>query len=321
MQNQDNSAADYKRAYETQKEARKKAEHLLEEKSRELFRKNVSLEKALEKLVLQQSQLIAQEKLASVGQLGAGLAHELNNPNAFIQNNIQTLNEYVVQLSKGLETSLVLTKSLQNEITDPKLILKIDQDITQIKQQSDIDFIKEDLPSIIDESLKGTKRITGIANGLRYFANPDLSTRKPLNINECIQQAMLLIPNQLEHVSINFTPVTLPETSGLPILLSQALVNIMLNAIESHPKSNAITITTRADKEKLMICVEDDGIGIKQENLDKVIHPFFTTYNDHNGLGLGIANSIILQHQGTLDINSTLNEGTTVNITLPIVKE
>ena len=309
------------KALDRERKSRKHAERLLEEKSRELFRKNVSLEKALEKLVHQQSQLIAQEKLASVGQLGAGLAHELNNPNAFIQNNIQTLNEYVVQLSDGLETSLMLTKSLQNEITDPHLNLKIEQDIEQIRLQSDIDFIKGDLPSIIDESLKGTKRITGIANGLRYFANPDLSTRKPLSINECIQQAMLLIPSQHQHVSIHFTPQPLPETSGLPVLISQALVNIMLNAIESRPKSNAIKITASADEEKLMVCIEDDGIGIKQENLDKVIHPFFTTYNDHNGLGLGIANSIILQHQGTLDITSTLNEGSTVNISLPIVKE
>lgn len=321
MDQQEDSPADFKRAYEMQKKARERAERKLEDKSRELFLKNRSLESALDKLVQQQSQLVAQEKLASVGQLGAGLAHELNNPNSFIQNNIQTLNEYVIQLLKGLDTALDFITSLQSDLPGSGRKREIDQSITQIRKQSEIDFIKDDLPSIIDESLKGTKRISGIANSLRYFANPDLSTRKPLNINECIQQAMQLIPNQLQNVDIRFSPSPLPETLGLPILICQALVNIILNAIESKPKSGVIEVKARADKHHLIISIADDGIGIEQEHLDKVLQPFFTTYNDHNGLGLGIANSIVLQHQGTLEVDSARDQGTTISITLPIVSE
>jgi len=315
------SADDYKRAFEMQKKAREQAEKLLEEKSRELYLKNQSLERALEKLGQQQMQLVAQEKLASIGQLGAGLAHELNNPNAFIQNNLVTLNEYILQLISGMDQSFEIMNEFKEATTQRDQHIQIETKIDHIRQQSDLDFIRNDLTSIIDESLNGSKRITNIANGLRCFANPDVSTRKIFDVNECIRQTLQLMPfdqQQPEAIDIRFELEPLPQTTGIPILLSQALANIIQNSMESEPTSKQITIHSKQVDDTILITIQDDGTGISKNNISNVFQPFFTNKPAHNGLGLGIAQSIITQHQGSIHIDSTEGKGTVVTIKLPL---
>ena len=315
------TADDFERAYHMQKKAREQAEKLLEEKSRELYLKNQSLEEALNKLSQQQSKLIAQEKLASIGQLGAGLAHELNNPNAFIHNNLVTLNEYILQLISGLDMSLNVLTELNLDQTQANKNTEIQNKICDIKQLSDIDFIRSDLEAIIDESLTGSKRIRNIANGLRSFANPDTSTRKVINVNNCLRQTQQLLPFDQQQpipIDIQFELSSLPETMGVPILLSQAFANIILNAVESAPKSKKVIISTQATQESIVITISDDGSGISKDNLSKIFQPFFTNKQTHNGLGLCIAQSIITQHQGSIHIDSTMGKGTFVKISLPL---
>jgi len=312
-------ASDYKRAYEMQKKARAIAEQRLEDKSRELYTKNKSLEQALETLSKQQEIIIAQEKLASIGQLAAGLAHELNNPNAFIQNNLVTLSEYVSQLVGGLECSFSNLRELDRLRSDSKK--DIEKTIVDIEKASDIKFIKSDLSDIIDESLKGSKRIENIANSLRYFANPDISSLKQVDLNECIQQSKRLISNQLiGSIDIQLKLQDLPNITGTPLLLSQAVSNILTNAIEAEPKSGTILVTSKSLDDKIIITIKDDGKGIPSSEISKVFQPFSSPETSKNGLGLNIAQNIIHQHKGHISLKSKEGEGTIVTIELPLNK-
>lgn len=307
------------RAYELQKKAREEADHLLEEKSRELYFKNESLREALDKLSQQQAQLVTQEKLASVGQLGASLAHELNNPNAFIQNNLVTLEDYIQKLSHGLDATLAIAKDLAAQLPASSDTAETLARLADIKTEAEIDYIKEDLPALMRESLQGTKRITSIANGLRYFANPDVSTRKSLDVNQCIRHAQALVHNKDKLAHIDFELDDIPSTQGMPLLLSQAIANLIQNAIEAQKNQPKVHIRSYQNGEFIYIDIEDQGPGIDAATLKHLFEPFYTTKTGQNGLGLGITQHIVQQHDGSIQIGSDCHQGTRVVIKLPII--
>lgn len=307
------------RAYEMQRKAREKADQLLEEKSRELYLKNESLKDALEKLNKQQAQLITQEKLASVGQLGASLAHELNNPNAFIQNNVVTLEDYVTRLGEGLDDLFELFDEPLGQATGEDAREALRARLKQIRKQSDLDFIKEDMPGLMKDTLDGTKRINSIANGLRYFANPDVSSRKQLDVNECIRQAQQLVRQNDRLAGIRFELGEVSITMGLPMLLSQAIANLLQNAIEADPAHSEICVRSYQNKETIYIDVLDRGAGISPEQLSEVFKPFYTTKQSKNGLGLGMAKQIVDQHSGQIELISNDDRGTCARVSLPVI--
>lgn len=311
----------YKRAYEMQKKAREIAEKRLEDKSRELYSKNKSLEEALEKLSKQQEKLIAQEKLASVGELAAGLAHELNNPNAFIQNNLVTLKEYFEQLIEGLEDGLSTLSEIGDLSKEDENKKNIQSQITTIRKRSEIDFIKEDIPTLFAESLDGSARIESIANSLRYFATPDISSQKQTDVNECIKQAKQLLFIQCsQHLQIKTKLGAIPNISGIPLLLTQSISGILANALDSKPKSGQVFISTQATDKHIIIIIEDDGVGISKDRLKSLLDPLISPTPSKIGLGLNIAHNIIQQHHGKLSINSKEGKGTIVTIELPLRK-
>lgn len=310
--------AELERAYALQKKAREEADQALEERSRELYFKNKFLHEALNKLGQQQAQLVTQEKLASVGQLGASLAHELNNPNAFIQNNLQTLEDYILRLTSGLDEALSIIAKLTHQMPTADQLNQEKHKIELIRQGSELDYIREDVPSLMRETLQGTKRITSIANSLRYFANPDVSTRKSLDVNECVQHAQKLINNKDQLAEINNTLEDIPTTLGLPMLLSQALANIIQNAIDAQKGNSKVSIRTHHQGQHIFIDIADNGPGIEKQHFPELFKPFYSTKPGKNGLGLGIAKHIIDQHKGQIHLESSPGRGTCVQITLPI---
>ncbi len=296
------------RAYALQKRARAEAERLLEDKSRELYNKNQDLQRALEQLKTQQEQMIAQEKMASIGQLAAGLAHELNNPNAFIQNNLHALDEYLTQLLDACTALSDLAK--QNAGSEEALQTVMDK--------HEVDYIRSDYKVLITESLRGSTRISSIANSLRYFANPDSIARRATQINDCLQQAeRQLSEADLQGRLLQYEFGELPAIEGMPVLLSQSFLNIIKNALEASAADSTINIKTRVKEDQIVVTISDHGVGFGDLSPRKLFEPFFSTKEDHNGLGLTIAQSIVQQHGGSIDI-ARQNDCTHVSITLPV---
>lgn len=308
---------DLERALCMQKKAREQAESLLEEKSRELYYKNASLRDALEKLNEKQAQLLTHEKLATVGQLGASLAHELNNPNAYIQNNIVVLEEYINQLATGLESAFGLLLQAQDALGNGEKQQAITKGIEEIRKNSDLDYIKRDLTGLMRESLDGTRRINNIANGLRFFANPDLSKKRALDVSECVHNARQLIRSNDPLVALNFEAEKLELIQGMPLLLSQAVANLIQNAIETSATDPTINIKAYRNANTILIEVIDHGEGIAENNMAKVFNAFYSTKPGHNGLGLSMAKQIVEQHEGNLTLHNLDTHGLCARISIP----
>ena len=243
------------------------------------------------------------------------------NPNAFIQNNLHTLQEYTDQLLAAFnasETLISQMKDLPNEAFQPEKILSR---LAEIKKRNDVEFIESDLALIFEESITGTKRIESIANGLKFFANPDTSTQKKADLNECVKQAQSLISlGEMEGCTlIKKLNDNLPSLECIPLLLSQAIANIIKNAAQSSPKSKQVTLVTQQIENNLSIKISDDGIGISKEKIRQIFDPFFSASEGaHKGLGLSISQSIIEQHHGEIQVQSEENVGTDVIIELPL---
>ena len=299
----------YKRELEIQRKSRQLAEAQLEQKSRELYEKNSSLRDALRQLQQQQQQIIAQEKQASIGQLSAGLAHEINNPNAFVQSNLVSLGGYLDDISRALEL-------LTNKISETD-----QQWIQNLKKEFDLDFVLEDAETLIAESTQGTQRIQRIVQGLRYFTNPD-SKKKQFDVNGCVSHTVELIGHELDlavEFQENLQP--LPDFKGMPTLLSLAIGNLLKNAAQSQPTSNRVEIQTTCDNQEIIIEVKDDGVGIEESLQQRIFDPFYTNKDFHNGLGLTISQAIVRQHDGKTTVTSAPGQGTQVRIHLPLYKD
>ena len=296
----------YKRELEIQRQARRIAETQLEDKSRELYQKNQALEKALTQLQQQQDLLIAKEKQASIGQLSAGLAHEINNPNAFVQSNLKSLHKYVFQLTDAIHSLLGKMDEFDADFA------------AQFRSDYDLNFLLQDASDLIQESVQGTQRIQRIVQGLRYFSQADPEGGKHFDINSCIASTIELLSHEQDS-SVEYIKQlsSVADCAGNPTLMSLAIGNIIKNAAQSHPRSGRVTISSLQVDQEIQITVADDGDGIQPSNMAKIFEPFFTTKQPSHGLGLTISRAIVRQHDGHIDCSSKPGQGTQVCIRLP----
>ncbi|MDB5051254.1 MAG: hypothetical protein JWO30_4325 [Fibrobacteres bacterium] len=290
---------------------RKKAE-------REILKQRDELEKVNTRLVENQAQLIQSEKLASLGQLSAGVAHEINNPMAFVTSNLRTLADYAQSIKEiaagygGLLAAIHgVPGSALGEATE-----KVEKLVREKKFQS----ILDDLESIIAESLDGAQRVNEIVHSLKSMARVDDISLQPTDVNKCLDDALKLAWNELKYkctVEKNLSP--LPMLQGHPGQLKQVFINLLVNAAQAIPEKGVISIRTFMEKEAITVEIEDTGSGITDENLPKLFTPFFTTkpVGQGTGLGLPISYGIIQNHHGQMDVRSRVDHGTTFIITLP----
>lgn len=313
---------DYKAAYEREKAAREKAENILEDRSRSLFQTNQSLENAYKKLKNQKSQLIHQEKLASIGQLAAGVAHEINNPIGFVRSNLTTLERYLQQVQVVVTVyQQALCDIFDNE--NPAFSAQLNA-ITEIEEKVDIDHLLQDMPNIISESLEGTDRVTEIVKGLKSFARTDSDTMEPLDVNACLDNTLKLVHNEIKYkAEVIMQAEQIPTTFGYPGNFSQVIMNLLVNASQAIREFGTITIKTYADEQYIMIDVSDTGAGMDTDTINRIFDPFYTTKPAGQGTGLGLAISlgIIKRHRGHIQVDSEINVGTTFKIQLPILTE
>lgn len=265
------------------------------------------LEKRVQAQVAQleerQQMLYEAEKLASVGQLAAGVAHEVNNPLGFVRSNLNTFASYlqrIAQLKAQLSAGLAAWTAL------------------------DLDFVIEDSQDLLLESIKGIDRIARIVAELKSFSNVDRAAEEYTDINDCLRQVASVIEGQLAPgVNLRLDLLPLPPLVCLPGHLNQMFMNLLRNAaqaIADAGRPGSIVVASEADDEGIHIRIHDDGIGMSPEQLDRAFEPFYTTRPIGAGAGLGLssARNIVLAHSGRIELASTPDAGTTVSIFLPV---
>ncbi|ODS23396.1 hypothetical protein AB835_08910 [Candidatus Endobugula sertula] len=278
---------DYKAAYERQKKARERVEGIIELRSRELYDINQKLMSAYKKLKAQKLQLIHQEKLASVGQLSAGIAHEINNPVGFIKGNLGSLKDYM----ESIKTMLEVYKNLTDEMTNSTEVSAEElESVNKAKKESDLDFILEDVNDLISESIDGTARIEEIVLGLKNFSRVDSDEKEELLVNNCIENTVKLVNNEVKYkaeIKLNLNEV--PKTIGYPGRLSQVILNLIVNASQAIDQNGVITITTKEVNGKIVIEAQDNGCGMDEKVIKNIFDPFYTTKDVGKGTGLGLS--------------------------------
>jgi two-component system NtrC family sensor kinase len=281
----------------------------------------LELEEAQKKAVLQ---LLQSEKMASVGQLAAGVAHEINNPTGFVSSNLKTLSDYQKDLSRLIVEYRTLVSTLVDQPSAtvvPNMLAEQARAITAIENEIDIGFILKDIPDLIEESREGTERIKKIVMDLKDFAHPGMDKTCEVDINHGIESTLNVVWNELKYnATVTKDLSDLPKIKGYPQQLNQVFMNILVNAGQAIPEKGEIQIRTRAFDGQVEIRIQDTGTGISPENLKKIFDPFFTTKEIGKGTGLGlhVVHSIVEKHRGTVEVTSEVGRGTTFTISLPV---
>ena len=283
--------------------------------------KTGELKKSLKDLQETQSQLVQSEKMASIGQLAAGVAHEINNPVGFVKSNLGTMDEYRKDIIKLLDhyATLEATIGRESEISGNGAIHKVIEDIQKVKDEIDLDFILDDYENVIAESIDGTTRVAKIVSDLKDFSHVDKAELEHADINKGIESTINIVWNELKYKANVVKKLgDIPLIQCYPQRLNQVFMNILVNAAQAIEQKGEIRISTEADNGYVEIRISDTGSGMPPDVLSKIFDPFFTTKDVGKGTGLGLnmAYNIIQKHQGTIDVESELGKGTTFIIRL-----
>ena len=307
---------------------RKQAEEALKKNQEELIKKNreigesrrnlqlalEELEGAYKELKASQAKILRQEKMASIGQLAAGVAHEINNPMAFISSNLGTLDKYVGRLTEFIQTQTEVIESLH--ATDAI------EGLNRKQKELKLDYITEDIKGLISESLDGSERVQKIVQGLKSFARVDEAEYKYADMNECIESTINVVWNELKYkATLKKDYGNLPLTKCYPQQMNQVFMNLLINAGDAIEKQGEILIKTWDEDGSIWVGISDTGRGILKEDLNRIFEPFFTTkeVGKGTGLGLSITYEIVKNHHGEIGVESEVGKGTTFTVRIPIV--
>lgn len=314
-----------KRVSEELREAYQKLEQRVEDRTRELQSSNQQLEETLGELQTAQSFLIQSEKMASIGQLAAGVAHEINNPTGFVASNLNTLNEYVGDIGRLIAAHRALADRVQASGERVDSVTEALEALRRLEQDLDLEYLLGDIPSLVEESREGTHRIKKIVEALKDFAHPGQGTMDYADVNDLLDTTLKVVNNEIKYkAAVELALESLPRVKCLAQEINQVFVNLLVNAAQAIPDQGAIRISTRSVNDQWVeIKIADNGCGIPAENLKKIFDPFFTTKDvgKGTGLGLNVVYNIITKHQGTLDVESVVGKGTAFTLRLPIEPE
>ncbi|OHB37930.1 MAG: hypothetical protein A3C38_03655 [Planctomycetes bacterium RIFCSPHIGHO2_02_FULL_50_42] len=286
-------------------------ERKVRERTLALEEANQALQKAYKELQNAQAQLVQSEKMASLGQLVAGIAHEVNNPVSFIYGNMDHLTEYINDIKKVLAGFMGL-KSLN---------LEEKQQIDNLVQETDLDFLLKDLDKLIKSCKNGAERTKDIVVALRSFSRLDEAALKDADIHEGIDSTLeILTHNYKNRITVHKEYGNIPKIRCYASQLNQVFMNLLANASQAIENNGDVWIKTQKKGENVLISIRDTGNGISEENMKKLFTPFFTTkpIGQGAGLGLSISYGIIEKHNGLIWAESKVGAGTTFNIELPL---
>ena len=275
--------------------------------------KNKDLNKLLNDLKEAQQQLVMSEKMASLGQLTAGIAHEINNPINFVSANIKPLKEDLADILECINRyeSVIQKNKLEGMFSG----------VQQFKNNTDINISIQEVNDLLKGIEEGANRTSEIVKGLRNFSRLDQNVIKKANLNEGIESTLALLHSVYkDKVEIERDYGEIPEVECLPGQVNQVFMNILSNAIQAIPESGKIFIKTREENDEVKISIRDTGHGMSDETKQKIFDPFYTTkeVGKGTGLGLSISYGIIERHSGKIEVNSEIGKGTEFIIILPI---
>jgi len=287
--------------------------------AKKIHHRERELIKSNEALKHNQNTLVHAEKMAGLGQVTAGVAHEINNPIGFIMNNLTMLQEYHTFIKTLLSQLLSMKEKLSPE-EQKKLKPELDA-IADTLTQEDLEFVINDLDCITGESITGTERVKDITQGLKGYAYSGEQTALT-DINECIESTLNMVWNELKyHCTVEKSLAKLPNIECIGGQINQVLMNLFINAAHAMDGSNGqLNIESKQTEDHIQIIVTDNGCGIKEEHLKHIFDPFFTTkpVGEGTGLGMSICYDIIKKHGGNISIQSELGVGTTITIKIPL---
>ncbi len=263
-----------------------------------------------------QSRMVQSEKLASLGQMVAGVAHEINNPVAFVSNNVAVLERDVGEMRDLLAMYSTANDLIQRERAE------LFERLEAFCERADMSYTLENLKGLIDRSRDGLSRIQQIVSHLRVFARLDEGQVNEADINGGIESTATIIRNVARKKQVQFEMDLgeLPSVTCYAAKINQVMMNLLTNAIDACSEGGTVTVRTRAEEPGVRIEVADNGCGIEPEHRDRIFDPFFTTkpVGQGTGLGLSISYGIIQDHGGTIDVDSTVGQGTCFTIHLPL---
>jgi len=298
---------EYAIAYVRDISERKRAEQTLSESYQKLKESNRKLEEMYQ-------QLLQSEKLASIGQLAAGVAHEINNPIGFVNANLEMLREYVA----GLLQLVALYERAEDLLAaHPDLL----EQIEQLRSRIDLDHLRADVTDLLDESLDGVQRVRRIVQDLKDFSRVGEVEWQNFDLHAALDSTLNIVRSEIKRkAEVTREYGTLPAIEGVPAQLNQVFLNLLINACQAIEQDGRIVVRTGREGDWVWVEVEDNGCGIPADNMTRIFEPFFTTkpVGTGTGLGLSLSYGIVTQHGGRIEISSQLGAGSTFRVWLPM---
>jgi signal transduction histidine kinase len=279
-----------------------------------LLGRNAELNELNAKLSMAQDHLVQSEKMASIGQLAAGVAHEINNPIGYIFSNFGTLEKYLAALFRMLDAYEKAEQCHGDAATVA--------DLQAMREEVELEFLKEDIPMLMSESKQGIVRVRKIVQDLKDFSHVDANPDWQLaNLNDGIDSTLNVVNNEVKYKADLVKDYgDIPEVQCIPSQINQVVMNLVVNAAHAMgAERGRITVRTRVQADQVWLEVADTGSGIPKDVLPRIFDPFFTTKSVGKGTGLGLSLSygIIQKHHGSIDVQTEFGKGTTFRVTLP----
>lgn len=293
---------------------------LLKAMEARIAQRNRVLRKALVDLKESQAQLVQSEKMASLGQMVAGVAHELNTPLGYVGNNLALLEELSDPLLRLADAQAALVDCLGDPQCDEARLAQALQAADAVRREAAVEQLREDLRQLFVDTRYGLGQIGELVSGLKDFARLDRAFSEEVDLNDCVRNAVLIARTAIkDKAEISSQLGELPLIACAPSQINQVLLNLLTNAAQAMERFGRILLKSWADERQVFLSVQDNGKGMPAEVLGRIFDPFFTTkpVGQGTGLGLSISYKIIQQHGGTIRVASEPGRGTRFLISLP----
>ncbi len=285
-----------------------------------LHDRNEELQKAYEQLRAAQAQAIQAEKMATVGRLSAGIAHEMSTPLSFIISNLKMLVEYLRDLDQAIDGYNTLAVECAGGAEAGKMVAQA-RSVLELCERLDLPAVRKELKDLSKDCLEGSEMIAKIANDLREFSRDEFEDRIPSDLNALIDKALNLARNETgDRIRVERDFGSLPAYACIPSRMTQLFLILLVNASQAIDKEGVIKLKTQATPQHVIVTIADSGCGIKESELPHIFEPFFTTKPAEKGTGLGlsIAQKIVSYHNGTIAAKSEVGKGSVFTMTFPV---